>query len=46
MYLFEREREAISRRCRRRREKEKEPHADSVLSVEPNTGLDLTALRS
>jgi len=41
-----REREGESRgRCRGMREREKE-EADSLLSAEPDAGLDLTTLRS
>ena len=42
IYLFERERVSMSKRVGTEREAE----ADSLLSTEPNEGLDLRTLRS
>ena len=48
-YLFEREkgeRERARKEGEGRRERERESQADSPLNMEPDTGLDLTTLRS
>jgi len=46
LFIYWRETESTHRRAGERGDREKETWADSMLSAEPDTGLDLTTLRS